>query len=123
MAYSWTPKSAIDMWERVKADPKTYKHPPFPKTGEVEVTAICRHTPIKVEWDCDAQTITIDGKAVKILFDREWAYKVRRNGIYTMYTTGEFVYQILWECVGEGALDSLFYDMLLRAKEKCAVAA
>lgn len=125
---SWTTESSKAMWERVKRDPKTYEYPPFPKQGEVEVTAICRHNPIRLTWDCNTSILTIDGKPVRIMHEGGWCYKVRREGIYTsglfsLPDLAGLMYNILEECVTCGPLDSSYYDMLLRAKKICTRAA
>lgn len=125
---SWTTESSKAMWERVKRDPKTDEYPPFPRQGEVEVTAICRHNPIHLTWDCDTSILTIDGKPVRIMHDNGWCYKVRREGIYTSGTfylpdLEGLMYCILEECVTCGPLDSSYYDMLLKAKKICTRAA
>lgn len=120
---SWTTESSKTMWERVKRDPKTHEYPPFPKQGEVEVTAICRHNPIHLTWDCNTSILTIDSKPVRIMYEREWHYKVRREGIYTSADLAWLMYCILQECVTCGPLDSSYYDMLLRAKKICTRAA
>ena len=119
----WTTESSKELWEKVRRDARTLKLPDFPTKGEVEIAAMCRHTPIKVEWNCNDETITIDGKPVKLIYMGGWAFKVCRDGIYTMFNTGEFVYQLLSECADDGPLDTMYYDMLLKAKKICARAA
>ena len=119
----WTTESSKELWEKVRRDARTLKLPDFPKKGSVEVAAMCRHTPIKVEWNCDDETITIDGKPVKIIYTGGWAFKVCREGIYTMFNTGEFVYQLLSECADDGPLDTMYYDMLKKAAKICTRAA
>lgn len=115
----WTTESSKAIWEKVRRDARTLKLPDFPKKGSVEVAAMCRHTPIKVEWNCNDETITIDGKPVKIIYMGGWAFKVRREGIYTTFDTGEFVYQLLSECADDGPLDTMYYDMLKKAEKIC----
>lgn len=107
------------MWDRVKRYPKTYEYPPFPRHGDVEVTAICRHNPIHLTWDCDTSILTIDGKPVRVMHEGGWCYKVRREGIYTSPDLAWLMYSILQECVTFGPLDSAYYDMLLKAKKIC----
>ena len=117
------PASGIIMWNRVKSDPKTFTRPPFPSVGTVEITACCRPVPMCIGWDTAKETLTIDGKTVKVLFDRGWAFKVRREGIYTAYHTDGLVYDLLSECVNNGPLDTMYYNMLAKAKKICTKAA
>ena len=113
-------KSSMAMWERVKADPITHERPPFPTTGEVEITALARCTPLRIGWNCESNIIIVEGKPIKVLFESGWAYKVRREGIYTCYDVGELVYDILRECTDRyAAMDSMYYDMLVKAEKVC----
>ena len=115
----WTTESSKAMWERIKSDPVTFKTPPLPKQGEIDITAICRHTPIRIGWNCEANLIFIDGKPVRVLHESGWAYKVRRHGIYTTYGVEGLIRDIVKECADDGAMDSMYYDMLKKAKELC----
>lgn len=117
------PASGIIMWNKVKADPKKWKRPPFPPVGKVEITACARPVPICIEWDTAKETLTIDGKSVRVLFDRGWAFKVRREGIYTAHHTDGLMYDLLSECVNNGPLDTMYYNMLTKAKKICTKAA
>ena len=116
----WTTESSKTMWERVRRDARTLKLPDFPTKGSVEVTAMCRHTPIKVSWDCEAETITIEGKPVRVIYEGGWAFQVRRDGIHTMRRTAGLMYDILSECADDGPMDTMYYDMLMKADEVCA---
>ena len=119
----WTTKSSKALWERVKSNPETHTRPPFPVSGHVEVAAMCRHTPIHLTWNCEKDILVIDGKPVTILYDGGWAFKVRREGIYTNGHTEGLVYDILWECADDGPLDTMYYDMLKKAEKICTRAA
>lgn len=112
-------KTMQEWWNEVKSDPKTYKRPPFPKTGEVDITACGCSTPIRLEWNCESDVIIIDGKAVKVLYLGGWSFKVCRAGIYTDEHTAGLVYSILDECATHGPLDTMYYRMLTRAKQTC----
>ena len=113
-------ESSKAMWERVKADPKTHERPPFPTTGEVEITALCRHTPLRLGWNCESRIIIVEGKPIRVMFESGWAYKVRREGIYSCRDVAWLIYDILSECADEhGAMDTMYYDMLANAAKKC----
>ena len=115
----WTTATSKALWERIKRDPQTHEKPPFPQKGEVDVVAMCRHTPIQLTWNCENETIVINGKPVKVLYDGAWAFKVCREGIYTNGRTADLVYDIVMECAEDGALDTMYYDMLKRAEKIC----
>lgn len=123
MGYNIT-ESSKAMWERVKADPITHEHPPFPTTGEVEITACCRDTPLRLGWNCESNIIIVEGKPIKVMFDSGWAYKVRREGIYSCYDVGWLIYDILRECTDRyAAMDTMYYSMLAKAAKVCKRAA
>ena len=117
-------ESSKAMWERVKRDPITHERPPFPTTGEVEITALCRHTPLRLGWNCESSIIIVEGKPIKVMFERGWAYKVRREGIYSCHDVGDLVYDILRECTDRyAAMDTMYFSMLAKAAKVCKRAA
>ena len=119
----WT-DSMVEMWNKVKPD-KDFNCPPFPDTGSMEYVGGLPdyRVPLKLKWDLSRNSLSIDEKPIRIIYNTEYAYKVTRQGLECS-GLDRFLYFLLMDSVGGNCgLENFYYVALKKAQKVCKRAA
>ena len=117
-------QSMKEYWEQAKANVNDVGNPQLCNKGELFYVGSREENsePMRIEWDGKkSNLLRINGKWVRLIFDKEWAWNVTGDGIRTIRAdVVEFVQDMLSEAMRlPCGVENWCHSMLQSAFKNC----